>query len=442
MALLLAITTAFLVPFDVGDLGRLAVLVGCALVNIVLIQHIERKREYSRNSKVAYVDTRAAWTFAALIVLPLPLATAMVLISSIAWGRVYPIAGRGLLHRWIFTNSTVLLGSFAAAFVLANGMSSYPGAPASTPLAGLADFGVIAAAALLRWAVNAGMVMAAIALSDPSVRVRELFSSFSDQSLEAGAYALGVAIAVIVLANPFVLPAVVVGVVALHRSSLVDQYRKAARQDTKTGLASAGWWHEFAEQTMARTRDREAKMGVLMVDLDHFKSINDTYGHPFGDDVLRAVAAELRAEIRDDDACGRWGGEEFTVVLRDVGSEANLRRVAERIRLRIESIALTPEGGVPSDEPIHVTASIGAAVYPAQGITTLDDLLLAADSALYEAKNSGRNTVRVSPISRAPVDPERAPVEPEEFREEQPPSTPSSVRPHGEAHEVTYEKGD
>jgi diguanylate cyclase (GGDEF)-like protein len=121
------------------------------------------------------------------------------------------------------------------------------------------------------------------------------------------------------------------------------------------------------------------------------------------DEVLKAVAAELQAEVRDDDACGRWGGEEFAVVLPDVGDEESLKRVAERIRLRVQSLTLQPPGDVGLGETVNLTASIGGAVYPAKGITSLDELLLAADAALYEAKNSGRNRVCLNPPGSKPV---------------------------------------
>jgi hypothetical protein len=133
LAAAITVVVVILVPFEVDDLRLFAVLVLCAWVTIELTKHIERKREYSRHRSAAYVDTKAAWSFAALIVLPLPLAAAMVVLSYCLWARAYPISSRGLVHRWVFSNATVLLGAHAAAFILAHGMSSYPGAPAATP---------------------------------------------------------------------------------------------------------------------------------------------------------------------------------------------------------------------------------------------------------------------------------------------------------------------
>lgn len=397
VAVIVTIATAFLVRIESDDLMRFALLAACAWAAIEFTRHIERKRSYAHKVHVAYIDTKSVWSFAAVVVLPPALASAMVVVTYfIAWLRVK--RGRpNVPYRWIFSCATVLCGTQAAVVVLSVGMHNYPGVPGVLSLEGLLGLGAIAVAAILRWILNHGLVMVAIAVSSPTARVRDLFSDFSEQLLEAGAMGLGLVAAAVVVTNPLVLPGIVIAMIALHRGFLVSQYQRASRTDTKTGLASVGRWHEFAEHTLERARDREGSMGLLIVDLDHFKAINDTYGHPFGDKVLRAVADELRAEIRDDDACGRWGGEEFAIALPDVGSEQNLHHIAERVRRRIESIVIEPPGDVGTGEVVNVTASVGGAIYPAEGITALDELLLAADTALYEAKNSGRNAVRLSP---------------------------------------------
>lgn len=143
-------------------------------------------------------------------------------------------------------------------------------------------------------------------------------------------------------------------------------------------------------------------MSVLMLDLDHFKIINDTYGHLVGDQVLRAIAQELAAETRDYDTAGRFGGEEFIVLLPEVDAE-KVGAVSERIRRRIHALVIpaTTEGG----EPVTITnqtVSIGAAIYPNAGIGTLHELLQAADAALYKAKDNGRDQVHLA-VSRIPA---------------------------------------
>jgi diguanylate cyclase (GGDEF)-like protein len=133
---------------------------------------------------------------------------------------------------------------------------------------------------------------------------------------------------------------------------------------------------------------------LLMVDLDHFKRVNDTYGHLTGDDALREVAALLQHAVRSVDVVARYGGEEFVVVLPET-AEAGAVAFAERIRERIEAqsfavIAAQPPGG----SGLRLTASIGVATFPSPRVDSAEDLFAQADAALYRAKAEGRNRVR------------------------------------------------
>jgi diguanylate cyclase (GGDEF)-like protein len=137
---------------------------------------------------------------------------------------------------------------------------------------------------------------------------------------------------------------------------------------------------------------------VLMVDLDHFKRINDSYGHLAGDAVLKAVAGTITDAVRDYDSVGRFGGEEFVVLLPGI-AHPDVLTIAERIRAAISELVVS----VPLDEVdttvSGLSASIGASMYPAAG-NAVERLLHAADTALYQAKNSGRNKV-VSTLNAA-----------------------------------------
>jgi diguanylate cyclase (GGDEF)-like protein len=157
----------------------------------------------------------------------------------------------------------------------------------------------------------------------------------------------------------------------------------------------------LARSAFERAQAGDVGLAVLILDLDHFKHLNDTYGHLAGDTVLRAVGDAVRSEVRDQDHVGRWGGEEFTVLLSGVDPD-ELRGIAERIRVRIQTMTV-PITGLDGPTTIdHLAASIGGAQYPWPGITMLDELMLAADGALYQAKQTGRNRVclgsdRISP---------------------------------------------
>jgi two-component system, cell cycle response regulator len=140
---------------------------------------------------------------------------------------------------------------------------------------------------------------------------------------------------------------------------------------------------------MERVRRYDSMLSVLLIDLDHFKSINDTYGHLAGDAVLSEVAAVLQRGIRAVDVVARYGGEEFVVLLPETGP-AGASSFAERLRELIESHAFL-EARV---EPLRLTTSIGVASFPGFGVESVDDLFAASDQALYRAKAEGRNRVR------------------------------------------------
>ncbi|MGH3929244.1 MAG: GGDEF domain-containing protein, partial [Pseudonocardiaceae bacterium] len=184
-------------------------------------------------------------------------------------------------------------------------------------------------------------------------------------------------------------------VIALHRSLLLPHFRQAARTDSKTGLLTAGFWHEVADKELERARRVAEPLGVLMLDLDHFKSFNDRMGHLVGDQLLRAVADALRHETRPYDLVGRFGGEEFVMLLPGVGTD-EVENVADRVRQRISSLSV-PVGG-PNGKTVVVagmSVSIGAAISPENG-DEIDRLLLAADGALMAAKEAGRDQVRLA----------------------------------------------
>jgi diguanylate cyclase (GGDEF)-like protein len=157
--------------------------------------------------------------------------------------------------------------------------------------------------------------------------------------------------------------------------------------DELTKLYTVRHLRHQMENYISRYKRHEEMFGLLMLDLDHFKSINDTWGHPVGDDVLRRVAHILLQNVRTVDSAYRYGGEEFVVLLPEA-DPATTRLVAERVRQKIEGM----EFSVDSGERIAVTASIGLAVYPDDGVS-MPQLVAAADAALYVAKRGGRNRV-------------------------------------------------
>jgi diguanylate cyclase (GGDEF)-like protein len=163
-----------------------------------------------------------------------------------------------------------------------------------------------------------------------------------------------------------------------------------ARTDHLTGIANRRQFSYLAEIEIDRAiRDRR-EVSVLLLDIDCFKQINDTYGHKTGDRVLRQLAELCSHTLRESDVVGRIGGEEFALLLPE-SNMAQALELAERLRWAIATDAVRLD----SDESIHITVSIGVSTLCAD-VRTIEGLLAAADVALYEAKNGGRNTVRTA----------------------------------------------
>jgi diguanylate cyclase (GGDEF)-like protein len=182
----------------------------------------------------------------------------------------------------------------------------------------------------------------------------------------------------------------------LHRAVLVGQLEEAAAIDGKTGLLNAHTWGARAEHELRRARGAGVPHAVLVLDLDHFKGVNDLYGHLAGDQVLAAVAKALRSEVRERDLVGRFGGEEFVILLvgRREGGETDLGVIAERIRERVAGLVVDVTTVDGAARISRLSVSVGGALHPG-GRADLDGLLRIADTALYSAKRAGRNQVRM-----------------------------------------------
>jgi two-component system, cell cycle response regulator len=160
-----------------------------------------------------------------------------------------------------------------------------------------------------------------------------------------------------------------------------DNFQREASLDPLTHLPN----RTALFTVLRRCVERHEPFAVLFLDLDHFKQVNDELGHAMGDEVLRAASACLKQHARNNDCCGRFGGEEFLLLLEGAGGVEALR-AAERHRLALESLNFQHARGT-----ARITASVGIAVYDPQRPSSIEDLLGMADAALYEAKRSGRN---------------------------------------------------
>jgi len=186
----------------------------------------------------------------------------------------------------------------------------------------------------------------------------------------------------------------------LQRSLIAtrEDLRFQATHDTLTGISNRGAVLEVLAREHSRHTREGGSFGIILMDLDHFKEVNDTYGHPAGDSVLREASRRMTACIRAYDVLGRYGGEEFLLVVPS-SDEAGTLSLAERIRLSLASEAIALEQG-----EIHVTASFGVAICNDNNPPTVPTLLRVCDEALYRAKREGRNRSALASASAEAAD--------------------------------------
>jgi diguanylate cyclase (GGDEF)-like protein len=390
-AFMVVAASALTTPLSAPAMQLAALVALLSIVHTEIAAGIERLRR--RSSPGAYFDLTSVWTFAAAILLPPALAGGVVAavyihLSLRVWGPA-----RIPRYRGAFTGATVVLAASAGHLAL-NAAGGLP--------QGINDIGglvAIVVAIAVYVAVNSGLIAVVIAVSTGQTKIRDLFGDWDDNVLETATLSLGALAAVAMTASRWYVLLVLPPLLVLHRAVLVRQLEEAASTDGKTGLLNAAAWHDRASRELRRAQRTQSPAGVLILDLDHFKAVNDAHGHLAGDEVLAAVAHAVRDEVRGHDLVGRFGGEEFVVLLPDLpaadAGRGELRAVAERIRRRVSRLDVatdTPDG------PLTIrglSTSIGGAAFPADA-AGLDQLMQAADAALYRAKRDGRNVVRLA----------------------------------------------
>ena len=168
-------------------------------------------------------------------------------------------------------------------------------------------------------------------------------------------------------------------------SRLLENLQRQATEDALTGVYNRGTFFDLAHATLAQEKAKSLDFALLMIDADHFKKVNDNYGHPCGDTVLKVLADTTRNHFRKDDIVGRYGGEEFAVLLANLSARQAVGS-AEKLRKIIENMTISCQ-----EAEVQVTISIGVAHYPAGTSQSLEGLLAEADEALYLSKSNGRN---------------------------------------------------
>jgi diguanylate cyclase (GGDEF)-like protein len=372
-----------------------------ATAHILISRRIEESR--SDRSIGPHVNTTVMWTFPAAVLL-VPLLTFTTLLWL--WLLLYPVSRRPL-YRHTFSSAETLLSVIAAVLVLRSGgidhVTLMSGATAVQML-------VLVGAAVAYYLTQAASVGVAIVLSTPKPTWSAVVGSPGDNAFEALALCLATVVA-LATAHSWFTPLLMIPVVcaADWATRQVEELRGDSRTDHTTALLNSRGWHEQAAREVARARRQGSPLAVAVLDLDYFKAVNDTWGHPAGDVVLRAVAIVLNERTRRGDVVGRIGGEEFALLLPGTDS-AQALVVAERVRAGIAEMRVPATGK--RGQPVTIegrTVSVGVAS-GMNGNAELALLVHAADAALYEAKLAGRNQVRVNPDSPDHLDDDRREV--------------------------------
>jgi len=337
----------------------------------------------------------AVWELPVAILLPLAYVPLLpVLRTALTQWRIR----RAPVYRRVFSAAAIGLSYLAAAVVFRGLIRLVPGAAASPAGHALAWMLVVAVCAAVQWVVNQGLVLTAIKGSDPGIRLRD--EQFAKEPMYNDVSELCVAVLVtfcvayswiaLVFAFPFI--------TLLQRSVRHARLLQDARADSKTGLLNAATWERGATSELARAVRTRTQLAVALLDIDRFKMINDTYGHLTGDEVLKEIAHTLKTMLRDYDLAGRFGGEEFALLLPQTRA-VDAFRIAERIRSAISGLCIIAPGTAGS-ERVHVTVSIGVAALDSGSRREYAELMAAADAALYRAKSDGRDQVQMISTTR------------------------------------------
>jgi diguanylate cyclase (GGDEF)-like protein len=370
--------------WHLDNLLKFLLLLVCGLVSVVATPRMA----YLQSGSVK--DFITAWVLPVAVLLP-PVYAMIIPIPLLAltqWRAV-----QGILYRRVFSAAALSLCYGAGAFAFRAFPASFAGGAIGIGTHALTWAVAVVVCELIGGTGHRFLILLGIKLSDPSVHMlraemnrEELLGAFAE-------FDLGVLITLVIAANALLAIFAVPTILLARRFMMHRPLLEQTRIDTKTGLLNAMTWEREATVEVDRAVRTNCPLALALVDIDHFKMVNDTYGHLVGDRVLRAVVDGLRSQLRGYDLAGRFGGEEFVILLPQA-RETDAMNVAERLRKYIAGLEIPID-----DEPdcltfVRLTISVGVAAL--DGVAQeLTDLMAGADAALYYAKENGRNKTHV-----------------------------------------------
>ena len=370
----------------VSDAVKFLILMCCGMVSI------------ASTPRIAYAnpgltrDFTSVWVLPTAILLP-PIYAALIPIPFYLTLHLFVHPGK--IYRRVFTAASLSLSYVIVALLFKWFPVSFAGAAIGHGMHAFTWVIAVAACEVFGNRAQHFFIAFAVKLADPTTRILEMEW---DREAMQGLFveidlavlitlAVGLSPALVVIALPTVL---------LVRRFLVHPILVAqSRIDSKTGLLNVSTWEAEAEAELSRAIRSHYPLALALIDIDNFKTVNDTYGHLVGDRVLKSLAEALTSQSRDYDRAGRFGGEEFVLLLAQT-AQHDACNIAERLRGYVASMAIPIDDR--QDAPtLKVTISIGVTAVARSESYELTDLLAAADSAMYAAKQAGRNQVAFAP---------------------------------------------
>ena len=376
------------VSIHARDLELFAGLLICSAATVELTRRVGENLGFVK-------DVYAVWELPVAMLLPL---VYVPLLPAVRTALTQWRIRRAPVYRRVFSAAAIGLSYVTAALVFRVLIRAVPSAAANPAGHALAWMPIVAVCAAVQWAINQVLIWTAIKGSNPAVSVRE--EQFAREPMYNDVSELCVAVLVtfcvayswiaLVFAFPFI--------TLLQRSVRHARLLQDSRADSKTGLLNAATWEREATAEVARAVRTRTPLAIALLDIDRFKGINDTYGHLTGDEVLKEIAHTLMTLLRDYDLAGRFGGEEFALLLPQTRA-VDAFRIAERVRSAISGLCIIAPGAT-GGERVHVTVSIGVAALDSGSKREYAELMAAADAALYRAKGSGRDQVQMISTTR------------------------------------------
>jgi diguanylate cyclase (GGDEF)-like protein len=374
--------------FTRANLALFGLLLGCTAISVELTRKAGEQGGMIK-------DVQGVWQLPAAILLPpfYALIVPVVRIALVQW-RIR----RAPVYRRVFTGAAIGLSYGAASVTFHSLYGLIPQDSGGMLSRGTVWTLLVAVSVLVKETVNKTVVMTAVKGTDPATSIRTEVFSREPLYNDGAEICTGVLVTYGVASNPLLALAALPVVTLLQRSLRHVQLVTDSRADSKTGLLNAATWEREATAEVGRAVRTRTSLAVAILDIDRFKVINDTYGHLVGDQVLKEIARALDSFLRDYDRAGRFGGEEFSLLLPQTRA-VDAFRIADRVRANIAGLSIIVPGAT-GGERVHVTVSIGVSALDSGSKREYSQLMAAADAALYRAKSGGRDQVQMISTTR------------------------------------------